>query len=145
MVRGVTFLTRACGVRPITMLWVSWPIRADCACRKEGLCRKRPWEALLLKYLHAEHTDLFIIQVWISPYAFVEFNFIFVYCHTTYLSISKGHFIFFNPVQSSFTPESCRLLLLMFSSFRLVSDSRTVARAEQHLSVKPQSFSLQEK
>ncbi len=21
----------ACGVRPITMLWVSWPIRADCA------------------------------------------------------------------------------------------------------------------
>ncbi len=31
----------ACGVRPITMLWVSWPIRANCACRKEGLCRKR--------------------------------------------------------------------------------------------------------
>ncbi len=29
----------ACGVRPITMHWVSWPIRADCACRKEGLCR----------------------------------------------------------------------------------------------------------
>ncbi len=35
----------ACGVRPITMLCVSWPIRADCACRKEGLCRKRSvWE-----------------------------------------------------------------------------------------------------
>ncbi len=35
----------ACGVRPITMHWVSWPIRADCACRKEGLCRKRSvWE-----------------------------------------------------------------------------------------------------
>ncbi len=31
----------ACGVRPITMHWVNWPIRADCACRKEGLCRKR--------------------------------------------------------------------------------------------------------
>ncbi len=31
----------ACGVWPITMLWVSWPIRADCACRKEGLCTKR--------------------------------------------------------------------------------------------------------
>ncbi len=31
----------ACGVPPITMLWVSWPIRADCACRKEGLCRKQ--------------------------------------------------------------------------------------------------------
>ncbi len=30
-----------CSVRPITMHWVSWPIRADCACRKEGLCRKR--------------------------------------------------------------------------------------------------------
>ncbi len=29
----------ACGVRPITMHWASWPIRADCACRKEGLCR----------------------------------------------------------------------------------------------------------
>ncbi len=27
----------ACGVRPIT---VSWPIRADCTCWKEGLCRK---------------------------------------------------------------------------------------------------------
>ncbi len=31
----------ACGVRPITMHCASWPIRADCACRKEGLCRKR--------------------------------------------------------------------------------------------------------
>ncbi len=31
----------ACGVWPITMHWVNWPIRADCACRKEGLCRKR--------------------------------------------------------------------------------------------------------
>ncbi len=27
----------ASGVRPITMHCVSWPIRADCACRKEGL------------------------------------------------------------------------------------------------------------
>ncbi len=35
----------ACGVRPITMHCASWPIRADCACRKEGLCRKRSvWE-----------------------------------------------------------------------------------------------------
>ncbi len=24
----------ACGVRPITMFCVSWPIRADCACQK---------------------------------------------------------------------------------------------------------------
>ncbi len=31
----------ACCVQPITMHWVSWPIRADCACRKEGICRKR--------------------------------------------------------------------------------------------------------
>ncbi len=35
----------ACGVRPITMHWVSWPIRADCTCWKEGLCRKLSvWE-----------------------------------------------------------------------------------------------------
>ncbi len=34
MVRGVPFPMLACGVRPITMHWVSWPIRADCACRK---------------------------------------------------------------------------------------------------------------
>ncbi len=45
MEMGVTVPTRACGVRPITMLWVSWPIRADCACRKEGLCRKHLREA----------------------------------------------------------------------------------------------------
>ncbi len=38
--KGRYITTRACGVRPITMLWVSWPIRADCACLKEGLCRK---------------------------------------------------------------------------------------------------------
>ncbi len=37
MVRGVTFSTRTCGVGPITMHWVSWPIRAECACWKEGL------------------------------------------------------------------------------------------------------------
>ncbi len=29
----------ACGVQPITMHCASWPIRADCACRKEGLCK----------------------------------------------------------------------------------------------------------
>ncbi len=30
---------------PITMHCASWPIRADCACRKEGLCRKLSvWE-----------------------------------------------------------------------------------------------------
>ncbi len=28
MVRGVTFPTRACGVQPITIHWVSRPIRA---------------------------------------------------------------------------------------------------------------------
>ncbi len=44
MVRGITFPTCACGVRPITMHWVSWPIRADCTCWKEGLCRKRAFE-----------------------------------------------------------------------------------------------------
>ncbi len=40
MERGVKFPTHACGVRPITKHCVSWPIRADCACQKEGLCRK---------------------------------------------------------------------------------------------------------
>ncbi len=35
----------ACGVRPITMHCASWPIRTDCACWKEGLCRKQSvWE-----------------------------------------------------------------------------------------------------
>ncbi len=38
--KGCYISDTACGVRPITMHWVSWPIRADCACRKEGLCRK---------------------------------------------------------------------------------------------------------
>ncbi len=38
--KGSYISNAACGVRPITMHWVSWPIRADCACRKEGLCRK---------------------------------------------------------------------------------------------------------
>ncbi len=43
MERDVTFPMR--GVRPITMHCVSWPNRADCACRKEGLCRKQHvWE-----------------------------------------------------------------------------------------------------
>ncbi len=31
--RGVIFPDAASGVRPITMQCVSWPIRADCACR----------------------------------------------------------------------------------------------------------------
>ncbi len=40
--RDITF-----GVPPITMHCASWPIRADCACRKEGLCRKQSiWERL---------------------------------------------------------------------------------------------------
>ncbi len=43
--KGLYISDAACGVRPITMHCVSWPIRADCACRKEGLCRKRSvWE-----------------------------------------------------------------------------------------------------
>ncbi len=48
MVKLKTLLTVfACGVQPIIMHWVSWPIRADCACRKEGLCRKWSiWERL---------------------------------------------------------------------------------------------------
>jgi len=34
----------ACGVQPITMLWVSWPIRADCACQKEGFVENKALE-----------------------------------------------------------------------------------------------------
>ncbi len=30
MLSGVTFPMHACGVPPITMHWVSWPIRAEC-------------------------------------------------------------------------------------------------------------------
>ncbi len=37
----VTFLTHACGARPIPMLWVSWPIKKDCICQKDGLCKKQ--------------------------------------------------------------------------------------------------------
>ncbi len=37
--------THACGVLPITMYWVSWPIRANCACWKDRLCIKLSfWE-----------------------------------------------------------------------------------------------------
>ncbi len=39
--KGRYISDESCGVRPITMHCVSWPIRADCACLKEGLCRKR--------------------------------------------------------------------------------------------------------
>ncbi len=41
MERGVRFPTRVCGVRPITTHCASWPIRADCAYRMEGLCSKQ--------------------------------------------------------------------------------------------------------
>ncbi len=37
----VCFSDVGSGVRPITMHCVSWPIRVDCACQKEGLCIKR--------------------------------------------------------------------------------------------------------
>ncbi len=43
--KGRYISNAACGVRPITMHCASWPIREDCACRKEGLCRKLSvWE-----------------------------------------------------------------------------------------------------
>ncbi len=56
MLRGITFLTRACGIRPITMLWVSSPIRADCACWKEGL----NWSKVKVKTLIMLHNINFI-------------------------------------------------------------------------------------
>ncbi len=44
--KGSYISDEAGGVRPITMHLVSWPIRADCACWKVGLCRKwSVWEA----------------------------------------------------------------------------------------------------
>ncbi len=43
--KGRYITDAACGVRPITMHCASWPFRADCACWKEGLCRKwSVWE-----------------------------------------------------------------------------------------------------
>ncbi len=51
----------ACGVRPITMHWVSWQIRADFACRKEGLCRK-----LTLSHVRSHRCD----QSWLVPEAY---------------------------------------------------------------------------
>ncbi len=39
--KGCYISDTACGVRPITMHCASWPIRADCAGRKEGLCSKQ--------------------------------------------------------------------------------------------------------
>ncbi len=55
-VRGIKFPTRACGVRPITMHWVSWPIRADCTCWKEwrwnGEVKRRIWERRGIEELH---------------------------------------------------------------------------------------------
>ncbi len=39
--KGCYISDPACGVRPITMHCANWSIKADCVCRKEGLCRKR--------------------------------------------------------------------------------------------------------
>ncbi len=64
-------------------------------------------------------------------------NVIIVSYNSTHLSFCSVQFVFSNPFWSFFTPESCRLLLLMSSSFRLEFDLRTVARAEQLSSVRP--------
>ena len=51
-----------------------------------------------------------------------------------------------SPAESSFTPESCRLLELRSSSLRLEElELRTEARASQHLSDRPQPMSLHTK
>ncbi len=52
--KGRYISDEACGVRPITMLWVSWPIRAVCACQKEGLCKKQSHNSMLLKEVGIE-------------------------------------------------------------------------------------------
>ena len=51
-----------------------------------------------------------------------------------------------SPAESSFTPESCRSLVLRSSSLRLEELAlRTEARASQHLSDRRQPFSLHTK
>ncbi len=63
-------------------------------------------------------------------------------CYTaTHLSFSSLRFSF-SPSESSFTPESCRLLLLRSRSFRLESELRTEAKAEQLSSVRSHLLSL---
>ncbi len=58
---GCYISATACGVRPITMHCASWPIRADCTSRKEGLCRKwSVWERWGKNYVfwtlkHCQH------------------------------------------------------------------------------------------
>ncbi len=42
--RGRYISDVACGVQPITMHCASWPIRADCACWKEGLVENKAFE-----------------------------------------------------------------------------------------------------
>ncbi len=44
--RYISDLCLWCSANHNALHWVSWPIRADCACLKEGLCRKQSvWEA----------------------------------------------------------------------------------------------------
>ena len=51
-----------------------------------------------------------------------------------------------SPAESSFTPESCRSLVLRSSSLRLEElELRTETRASQHLSDRLQQFSLHTK
>ncbi len=73
--KGCYISDAVCGVRPITMLWVSWPIRADCACRKVELCRKRCiWEA--------GHKGPTIIQYKIMFFFILKY--VNIFCYTKY-------------------------------------------------------------
>ncbi len=72
MERGVTFPTRLVVFRPITMHWASWPIRADCACRKKGLCR------IDFYFSFYQWKQLFLLVIIIG---IVESLLLFVYIH----------------------------------------------------------------
>lgn len=59
------------------------------------------------------------------------------------LIVSRGHFGLFNPADNSFTPESCRSLLLRSSSLSLKDlEMKTEHRASQLLLVMLQEDSL---
>ncbi len=74
MERGVTFPTRARGVRPITMHCASWPIKADCACWKEGLCKKHLRAAGL-------RGTIIMYSIW-KIYIFFTLKHVNIFCYT---------------------------------------------------------------
>ncbi len=77
--KGCYISDMACGVRPITMHCVNWPIRADCACRNERLCRK-------LKRLreagHREPTIMYSIRKMMCFLNIKALKHVNIFCYT---------------------------------------------------------------